>query len=162
LFQLCREGVLEDTGRGYRRPELAAQDVREIVELRRLLEPAMARTIAAGAERSVREEFRSIVDREAAAADISDPAEFIVANAGFRQLFLQSCGNRRIEQIMQLFDDQIAHLRQITLRPVENRQATLAPHRRFVAAIDDCDGDAAAMAMLDLLSAAQRYYDTIW
>jgi DNA-binding GntR family transcriptional regulator len=162
LFQLCREGVLEDTGRGYRRPELRAQDVREIVELRRLLEPAMARTVAAGATPAVCDDFRAIVAREAAAADAADPAAFIQANAEFRQLFLLSCGNRRIEQIMQQFDDQIAHLRQITLRPVANRQATLASHRRFLAAIGHRDVDAAAAAMLDLLDAAGRYYDTIW
>jgi DNA-binding GntR family transcriptional regulator len=162
LFQLCREGVLEDTGRGYRRPELTVQDVREIVELRRLLEPAMARTVAAEASEAVRSDFRSIVGQEEAAARSSDPAPFIQANAAFRQLFLTACGNRRIEQIMQMFDDQIAQLRQVTLRPVENRLATLASHGRFLTALGTKDGEMAADAMLELLNAASLYYDTIW
>ncbi len=162
LFQLCREGVLEDTGRGYRRPALTAQDVREIVELRRLLEPAMARTVAAEASSAVRAEFGSIIGQEEAEAESSDPARFIQANAAFRQLFLASCGNRRIEQIMQIFDDQIAHLRQVTLQPVENRLATLKPHRRFLAALGTRDCEMAAAAMLELLNAAGLYYDTIW
>ncbi len=162
LFQLCREGVLEDTGRGYRRPALTAQDVREIVELRRLLEPAMARTVAADASDAIRDQFLAIIGQEEDAAHAIDPAPFILANAAFRQLFLTSCGNRRIEQIMQMFDDQVAQLRQVTLRPVENRLATLKQHRRFIAALGTRDREMAADAMLELLNAASLYYDTIW
>jgi DNA-binding GntR family transcriptional regulator len=161
LFQLCREGVLEDTGRGYRRPELSAQDVQEIADLRRLLEPAMARAVVARTTPATLAEFAAVIAREAAAVE-ADPAGFIAANAAFRVLFLESCGNRRLAQMMQIFDDQIARLRQATLGPLENRRVTLAAHRRFLAGLEAADAEAAAGAILDLLAAATRYYASVW
>lgn len=162
LFQLCREGVLEDTGRGYRRPEPTAEDVREIVELRRLLEPAMARAVVAKATPATVEAFRSVVAREEEAAEAEDTAPFVQANAAFRQLFLDSCGNRRLAQVVRTFDDQIARLRQMTLGPVANRRATVASHRSFLAALATKDAAAAEAAVIDLLIAASTYYDTVW
>ena len=162
LFQLCREGVLEDTGRGYRRPEMTARDVREIVELRRSLEPTMARAIVTQADATLIECFVRIVADEERALTLPDASAFVQSNARFRELFIERCGNRRIAQVMQTVDDQVAHLRQLTLGPIENRRATLAAHVRFIAALETSEPDAAAAAMLALIEAARRYYDTIW
>ncbi len=162
LFQLCREGVLEDTGRGYRRPELTAADVAEIVELRRLLEPAMARAIVARMTPASLEAFASVIAREDAAIAKPDPADFVEANAAFRQIFLDTSGNRRIAQVMRVFDDQISHLRRTTLGPPENRQATVEQHRRFFAALAARDAEGAAEAIAGLLNVAGAYYERMW
>ena len=162
LFQLCREGVLEDTGRGYRMPEPTADDVREIMQLRRLVEPAIAQTIVAAREPALVIAFQEAVAQEAKAINKPDAKAFIAANAKFRSHFLSGGGNRRITQLMETVDDQVARLRQRTLGPIPNRQITLDCHRAFLDALALGDKRAAENAINRLLDAAEAYYKLIW
>lgn len=162
LFQLCREGVLEDTGRGYRVPALTADDVRQIMQLRRLIEPAIAGAIIAKRDDILAAGLRDAVAAEARALDSSMSTAFIAANARFRDLFLSGADNRRMTQMMETIDDQVGRLRQQTLGPVENRKQTLEAHRAFIHALDMGDKESAERATHQLLDAAGAYYDRMW
>ncbi len=162
LFQLCREGVLEDAGRGYRVPEPTVEDVTEIMQLRRLIEPAIARSIVLGKDETLIANFRDAVGAEQKAVEIPDARAFIAANARFRANFLSGSGSRRITQVMQTIDDQVARLRQRTLGPVENRKATLDCHLAFLEALMRGDEDGAERAVHRLLDAAGAYYALTW
>jgi DNA-binding GntR family transcriptional regulator len=162
LFQLCREGVLEDTGRGYRMPELRADDMRELMEFRLLVEPSLGRFVV---ERATPAQARSLeedVAAEAAAARSSDSASFIAANARFRDHFLEASGNRRIAQVMGILDLQIARLRQRSLNLPEHQATTLTYHKAFLGALAKRDAEAGARAILDLLRAARTHYEQIF
>jgi DNA-binding GntR family transcriptional regulator len=81
LFQLCREGVLEDTGRGYKMPDLRADDVRELMEFRLLVEPRLGRFVV---ERATLKQARALqkdVSAESAAARSGNSSSFIAANS---------------------------------------------------------------------------------
>jgi DNA-binding GntR family transcriptional regulator len=87
---------------------------------------------------------------------------FIAANAAFRMRLLESCGNRRVSQVLGGLDDQIQRLRARTLTVAENRELTIAQHANVIEALGTRDGDAAARAMRVLLKAARKYYASLW
>jgi DNA-binding GntR family transcriptional regulator len=162
LFQLCREGVLEDTGRGYRQPALSREDIGDIVELRQMIEPAAA---ALAVSRATKAAYRALA-REAAAErrahKVHDVEAFIAANSRLRAELLAACGNRRLAQVLDTLGDQIQRLRRRTLHVAENRQATIMYHQRLLAAFREGDPEAARAAMHELLQAARTYYERIW
>lgn len=162
LFQLCREGMLEDMGRGYRVPELTRQDIDDIVELRRMIEPAAAALVAMRADEAAIEALDQQMRAERAAHLAGDFDGFIAANGGFRAALFAACGNTRIAQVVSTMDDQIQRLRCRTLDVAENRVVTIGCHERTVAAVRARDLDGASAAMLDLVAAMRSYYETIW
>jgi DNA-binding GntR family transcriptional regulator len=162
LFQLCREGFLEDTGRGYRVPELNANDVEEIIELRLMIEPDAAALAITRADPAAVRAIKREAESEAKAHRAGDVGSFIAANAAFRMRLLESCGNRRVSQVLGGLDDQIQRLRARTLTVAENRELTIAQHAKVIEALGHRDGDAAARAMRVLLKAARKYYASLW
>ncbi len=162
LFQLCREGFLEDTGRGYRVPELSAADMEEIIELRLMIEPDAAALAVARADPAAVRAIKREAENEAKAHRAGDVGAFIAANAAFRLRLLESCGNRRVSQVLGVLDDQIQRLRARTLTVTENRELTVAQHAKVIEALGHRDGDAAARAMRVLLKAARKYYASLW
>ena len=126
LFQLCREGFLEDTGRGYRVPELSATDVEEIIELRLMIEPDAAALAVTRADPAAVRAIKREAENEAKAHRAGDVGAFIAANAAFRMRLLESCGNRRVSQVLGGLDDQIQRLRARTLT---RRRKPPAHHR---------------------------------
>lgn len=159
LFQLCREGMLEDVGRGYRIPELSADDMREIIEMRLMIEPqataiAVARTDDPGIDALALE-----VEAEAKAHSAGDVIAFVDANNRFRAKLLEMSQNRRIMQVLAVLDDQVQRLRWRTLNVAANRQITLDRHQAIVEAFRSRNAEAAANAMRDILVAAGRYYE---
>ena len=162
LFQLCREGFLEDTGRGYRVPELSAADMEEIIELRLMVEPDAAALAVSRAEPAAVRAIKREAENEAKAHRAGDVGAFIAANAAFRMRLLESCGNRRVSQVLGGLDDQIQRLRARTLNVAANRELTIAQHAKVMEALGRRDGDAAARAMRVLLKAARKYYASLW
>jgi len=162
LFQLCREGMLEDTGRGYRVPALSPQDINDIVELRLMIEPSAAALVATRANDAAIEAVDQQLQAERAAHLANDFDGFIAANAGFRAALLAACGNSRITQVVSTMDDQIQRLRCRTLDVAVNRAGTISCHERAVAALRARDPDAASAAMRDLMHLMRSYYEIIW
>jgi DNA-binding GntR family transcriptional regulator len=162
LFQLCREGFLEDTGRGYRVPQLSAADMEEIIELRLMIEPDATALAVARADPAAMRAIKREAENEAKAHRAGDVGAFIAANAAFRMRLLESCGNRRVTQVLGGLDDQIQRLRARTLTVAANRDLTIAQHAKVIEALGRRDGEAAARAMRVLLKAARKYYASLW
>jgi DNA-binding GntR family transcriptional regulator len=162
LFQLCREGMLEDIGRGYRVPELTRQDINDIVELRMMIEPQAAALAAKRADDAAIAAMDRQTQAEQAAHLAGDVAGFVAANAGFRAALLAACGNTRIVQVVSTMDDQIQRLRYRTLDVAENRAAAIGCHQRAVTALRARDATGASAAIRDLLKIMRSYYEIIW
>ena len=162
LFQLCREGMLEDSGRGYRLPELSPKDVSEIIEFRLMIEPAAAALAVSRADKAALQALAREFGNEKKAHKANNVEAFVLSNGNFRTELLKACGNSRILQILSGLDDQIRRLRARTLDVAENRETTLQHHDRMLQAFKSGDEKAANSAMRDLLVLAQKYYATIW
>ena len=159
LFQLCREGMLEDTGRGYRVPGLDVKDMREIVEMRMMIEPQVVALAVERADTAALAALERELAVEISAHEAGDVAAFATANGRFRAQLLASCGNSRISQILGVIDDQLQRLRLRTLVVPENRLATLRGHEAILVALRRRDPQAAAQSMRDILAAAGRFYE---
>jgi len=157
LFQLARDGLLQERARGYALPDFDETDLQEILELRLLLEPAIAAAAAQAATPAqvgamahwLAEEQRAVADEE--------PDAFIAANIGFREAVFAACPNRRLAECASRFNDQIQWLRRRTLREAANRRTTVASHRQVLSAIEAGNADAAETAYRDLMTAARHF-----
>jgi DNA-binding GntR family transcriptional regulator len=115
LLQLISEGHLVGTTRGFVLPELTPQDIGDIFEVRKLLEPRAA----ANAARDLREEgvasLREALDHARRAVAQADGGELAAANVAFRQTWLDALRNRRLAETISRFADQAQIVRLETL-----------------------------------------------
>ncbi|MCC6006420.1 MAG: GntR family transcriptional regulator [Rhodobacteraceae bacterium] len=146
LLQLVNEGYLRGTTRGFAVPVLSIQDIRDIFEVRRLLEPRAA----ACAARDLTEEAAIALDaalaEARAAAAASDARRMIAANIAFRGAWLACVRNERLAATIARFVDHVQTVRLETLR---------RPPTRAVV-VDGLAGIHAAMRARDPITTADR------
>jgi DNA-binding GntR family transcriptional regulator len=140
LDRLARLGYLEALdGGGYRRRHYRTRDVRDVYELRLLLEPHAAE-LAAG----------QALERASS------------GNAPFHVALAHASGNRVLAHVVELLAERVAAMRTDVARvgrgrarPTDDRESSLA-HRRIGGAIVRGDGEAARLAMGQHLTAEAR------
>ncbi|MEJ1158404.1 GntR family transcriptional regulator [Prosthecomicrobium sp. N25] len=122
LLRLVAEGYLIGTTRGFTVPALSLQDIRDIFEIRRLLEPQAAanaaRDMDAGTEAKLAEALAEC--RRAHAADDIDG--MILSNVAFRSAWLGAVANRRLAETIGRFVDHVQTVRLATLQDRETRR----------------------------------------
>ena len=159
LALLARDGLASPSGRGYVVAGLSPQDIDDIFELRRLLEPAAVRDSAAAATEPGIAALRAAVKKSEAAHAAGDVARFMAANAEFRDAWLALVPNQRLVRAVRLYDDHVESLRVLTLSDARTRVVALAGLAQLADAVAARDGTAAAAAMaahLDKAEAALR------
>jgi DNA-binding GntR family transcriptional regulator len=115
LMQLVNEGYLVGTTRGFMLPDLNPDDIKEIFEIRRLLEPRAA----ASAARNLLAESKLALSNATAHAESAvsahDAHQLMHANVAFRQAWLTRVPNRRLAATILRFSDQVRIVRAGTL-----------------------------------------------
>lgn len=128
----------------------------EAVEMRRILEPPIARLAATRASAADIERLHSILARLKAA--LRDVEPWIKADLDFHQTLADACGNRVLrlqlaglrpvlQEVLELFN--------VRERSLEEWRQTYERHARVVAAIEKHDPDAAFSAMVHHFEAAE-------
>lgn len=125
LLQLVNEGYLRGTTRGFVVPVLSMQEIRDIFEVRKLLEPRAAahaaRDLTPAAERALGEGLRAA---QAAAAG-QDLRAMIAANIAFRAAWLTCVQNERLKATINRFVDHVQTVRLETLRREPTRRVVV-------------------------------------
>ena len=158
--RLNHEGLLEVLPRrGYFVPELSFQSVRDLFEVRLLLEGTIAELAAA---RATDEE----IDELAGMAQIpvpsrQSPPDFersISANTQFHLLLARMSRNRELENILRGILERTERLMHIELRRARPRSsaASISEHMPIVAALRKHDPAAARKAVIQDIHDAQR------
>lgn len=115
LLQLTIEGHLVSTTRGFALPDLTDEDVADIFEVRKLLDPRAA----ANATRDLTDEglarLRAAVERSKRAQAAGSFAEMSEANIDFRETWIGALRNRRLAATIMRFTDQAHVVRRDTL-----------------------------------------------
>ncbi len=125
LLQLTHEGYLVATTRGFTLPNLDLDDMREIFEVRRLLEP---RAAALAARDRSDEHLRALGlarQRAAQARDAHDAEGFMRANIDFRHAWMSAVNNRRLAETLRRFVDHVQSVRFGTLNRAEVRDVVM-------------------------------------
>jgi DNA-binding GntR family transcriptional regulator len=159
LFQLARDGLLEERNQGYSMPAYAPQELRERFEIRRLLEPSIARHAAVAADPRQRTTLGKLLAQETALVDNDEARRFLIANLQFKHALFDICPNKLLVRAALLYDDQFQFFRLKNFAIREVRRTTVQRHRELVAAITKRDGDGAARAMRALLDTAAEFQE---
>jgi GntR family transcriptional repressor for pyruvate dehydrogenase complex len=128
--------------------------LRELVELRELLEPGVAELAARRAERDEIERMQAMIDEMSSHMD--DEASYIRADNRFHQLIALASRNRLIPRILDSIVDLLNELRGEIFQVEGGPERGQAHHRTILAAIRDRDAPAARMAMEDHLAQVKR------
>src|SRR5471030_2058910 len=88
LFQLARDGLLVESDRGYMLPQQTPDAIRERLELRLLLEPAVARRACKEATREQIEDLKRATAHQRRQVKAANHLKFVEANVRFRDVLL--------------------------------------------------------------------------
>jgi DNA-binding GntR family transcriptional regulator len=158
LFQLARDGLLQEQGQGYQLIEHTQQMLRDRMEIRLLLEPSIARRAALGATARQRAKLRKALEREIETVDADEARQFLAANFEFRTALFEICPNKLLVSSAELFDDQFQYSRLEAFAMKGNRQITIDRHEEICTAVNAGDGDGAEAAMHALIEAAWKFH----
>ncbi len=121
LLRLANEGYLVGTSRGFVTPRLSLEDIREIFEVRRLLEPRAAANAARDLTPADEAKLTAAITDARAAARADDIERLILANIAFRAAWLGAVRNRRLAETIARFVDHVQTVRLGTLADPQTR-----------------------------------------
>ncbi len=158
LSHLAADGLLVRSGSGFQVVKPTAQDMIEIFEMRRLLEPSAARQVARTMTPALERDLSDALARARAGDKRGDFAAFTEGNYSFRAAWVGHVPSRRLRDTILRFDDQAGFVRRSTLVLPAARTEAIAIVTRYLDAFRARDEDAVAAITDDFIDAAERYY----
>ncbi|WP_118135880.1 GntR family transcriptional regulator [Oceanicella sp. SM1341] len=156
LSRLASDGLVEFQDGGVAVLRLTLEDVEEIFEIRRLLEPHAAAQVAVSLTAEDHAAFRDALARAEAARSV---IEFAEANIAFRGLWVSRIANRRLRKTLLRFDDQVSLVRRTTLVDPRARSVALDGLHRLAAAFLAGDAERAAAEMSEFVDSAFEFFE---
>lgn len=159
LLRLVNDGLLITSSRGFRVPVLNAQQIREVFQLRRILEPAAAAIVARNAEPvALGQQLGLAIDIAKVAIVNLDSDIMFSSNAAFRRAWLQCVGNERLVRMIALSADHANQVRFSNTRDVSSYGYTLSELKKLASALTGGDAAIAEQTMFDFLLLAETAY----
>lgn len=120
LMQLVHDGMIESTSRGFVLRRYSNEEIEEIFEIRRLLEPAAAAIAAKKMTDGALETMDRAIHAGIKASKAEDFTAFVIANAAFRRAWLAQVPNTQLVAALARYIDHVQIIRLVTLsqRPV--------------------------------------------
>ncbi|MBI3400798.1 MAG: FadR family transcriptional regulator [Acidobacteria bacterium] len=118
----------------------------ELLDVRRMFEPAVARVAALRATGDDLAELEQLIGAQRQKLKTGRSA--IVEDTAFHAVLARATGNRVIVRLMETLNDLLVESRKLTLKQKGRPARSLRGHEYVVAAVRAHDGDAAARAML--------------
>lgn len=115
LIQLMNDGYLAGTTRGFQVPKLTREDVVDIFELRKLLEPRAAASAARDLDGAGRDSLKAALGQAHAALAAQSAVELGLACVAFRRTWLGGVRNRRLAATIARCVDHVQFVRFGTL-----------------------------------------------
>ena len=156
MFRLEQNGMLEQRDGGFHVPRLTLRDVEEIFQMRRLLEPQGVADVAAATTDGELADY--IAGRDRVIASATDEESAVKANIAFRGLWLGRIPNRRMQDVLMRFDDQVVLVRHATLRSAQSRADAAHGVCRLVETFAARDPVAARKVMEDFIDSALSHF----
>jgi DNA-binding GntR family transcriptional regulator len=147
LIRLQRDGLVKiEPYRGARVLEPSADDIREVLELRTLLECHIARDLATRQPDGVLEALEACVAESKAALGAGDGQALLDSLTEFSDLMADACGNERMAKLLGDLRSVLLLIGTTSLRAPGREARSIAEHEAILAAIQRGDGDAAVAA----------------
>jgi DNA-binding GntR family transcriptional regulator len=157
LIRLQRDGLVEiEPYRGARVLEPSADDVREVLELRSLLECQIARDLAARRPPEVLDALEASVAESREALASGDADRLRDALTAFSDIMAEACGNNRMAKLLDDLRSVLLLIGNTSLRAPGREERSIAEHEAILAALKAGDGDEAARATAAHISSIEH------
>ena len=160
LMQLVHDGAIESTSRGFVLRRYSDQEIADIFEIRRLLEPAAAEIAAKKMTESALEIMESAIQAGITASIADDFAGFVVANAAFREAWIAQVPNKQLIAALARYFDHVQIIRLVTLSQRPVRDNVLGRLRLIHDAFRAGDAQRAAALFREHVDEAEQAYRT--
>ena len=147
LALLVHDGLIVPTTKGFTLPGVTDEDISEIYELRRLLEPYALRTLVEHLSLADLKAMRRALEQQIEAHSAGDAAGFATANQAFRAAWTSRIANSRVQELILHYDDHIVALRELTLANAHTQQIVIQGLGQILGHLEKGDGKLAAKAM---------------
>lgn len=161
LLKLVAEGYLVGTTRGFTVPTLSLQDIRDIFEVRRLLEPAAAADAARHIDAVAVAELDAALAQARTAVTNDDGELMILANMAFRQVWLSRVGNPRLASTIARFVDHVQTVRLATLCYPPTREIVVAGLEGLYEVLVERSASKTRARMAAFLGAAEKAFFSV-
>jgi DNA-binding GntR family transcriptional regulator len=158
LLQLVNEGFLVGTTRGFVLPKLTLRDVRDIFEVRKLLEPPAAANATQHLSAEGERALRDALEEARKAYAVREVEGLMMANMRFRQTWLSAVQNGRLAATIQRFVDQVQTVRLGTLHDPQTQDIVIAGLGRLFDAFARRDTQAAQTLMAEFIGHAEARF----
>ncbi|HKT99224.1 MAG TPA: GntR family transcriptional regulator [Paraburkholderia sp.] len=158
LLRLVNEGYLAGTTRGFVVPTLTSDDVREIFEVRRLLEPSAAASATATLERRLDDALKRAYQKALKAYEKHDGDAMIEANIAFRDAWLGAIQNSRLQETIRRFADHAQQVRLGTLNDPATQKIVVDGMKVMLEGFLERNPKKVNAAMTDFMASAERRY----
>ncbi|MEI7761040.1 MAG: GntR family transcriptional regulator [Thermoleophilia bacterium] len=150
LIRLQRDGLVEiEPYRGARVVRPSARDVREILELRRLLECHIARDLAARRPADVISAMALSIAESREALERGDAEELAESLTRFSDVLAAACENNRLEKVLDELRSVLLLIGNTTLGVADRESRSIEQHERILAAVRSGDEDDAERATVE-------------
>ena len=162
LLRLVNEGYLVGTTRGFVAPRLSLQDVREIFEVRRMLEPEAIANAATNMTLETAAALTAALQHAREAAMNKDGSAFMMASIQFREAWLGCVSNERLAGLIARFVDHVQTVRNSTLKDPEVRDVVIEMTTELYNALVERDAARARAGMVKFLQSGEQYFFQAW
>lgn len=158
LFQLSRDGLLAGNDRGYVAPTYTVREAMERLEVKRLLEPAVAEHAVEEAEPEELRKLAKLHEQEQAAHVAGRVRAFNKANSDFRVTFRAMCRNTLLVRCVTMVDDQFEMARNRIHESAANRERSIKHNAILLTAAQKHDAAGARHETTEFLDFLAIYY----
>lgn len=159
LIRLEREGLVQNLpARGRIVAELDINDVKEIFEIRELLDCYLARYLAVHAPESLLDDLAEIIDTAEQYQRQGDQHTYFMYVRKFDRRMYDSSPNRRMAAVQSNFHDLIGFIGAVAFLTPGRIENTYAEHSRILNALRARDPDLAAQCMTEHIQSILRDY----
>jgi DNA-binding GntR family transcriptional regulator len=156
LALLVHEGLISSTSRGFAPPELSREDLADLYQIRRLLEPNALATVIDRLSTHDFRTLRQLLSEQEAADARGNVAAFVEANSNFRAVWLGAVPNKQLRALIERHNDHVRWVRQVTLEDPKVRKKALAGLRKILVALQEGKPAKVSAAMLAHLDATEQ------
>jgi DNA-binding GntR family transcriptional regulator len=146
LGQLSRQGVLLlRAGGGYLVPSPTVESIRQIIEVRLLIEPPAVKIAATEYGTQQIEALSKAIAGEESSVNKPQPAAFARANEEFRNALFGPLSNKALSKLIGEFEGHLHFIRAVTLKDTSLRQEIVDRQVKVRDALKKRDGDRAEL-----------------
>jgi DNA-binding GntR family transcriptional regulator len=157
LIRLSRDGLVAiEPYRGARIIEPTPDDIREILELRMLLECHTIRELAIRRQRDVIDALRSSIDDSYVAVSSGRERALSDALTAFSDIQAAACGNSRMARLLVDLRSVLLLIGNASMRATGRVTRSIDEHETILAAVIDGDPDAAVRATIQHIRSVER------